>query len=73
MADDLGVRVGDRIGMVLGDGAHVRLRVAALLDSPRRYAPIVLPSALLAQHAAARGDLDTGLQVDAWITLRSWP
>ncbi len=62
------VRVGDRIGMVLGDGAHVRLRVAALLDGPRRYAPIVLPSALLSHHAAARGELDTGLQVDAWIT-----
>ena len=30
-------QVGDTIGMVLGDGAHVRLRVVALLDGSSRY------------------------------------
>ena len=52
VADDLQVRVGDTIGMVLGDGAHVRLRVAALLGGSSRYASIVLPPALLAAHTA---------------------
>ncbi len=54
VADDLQVRVGDTIGMVLGDGAHVRLRVAALLGGSSRYASIVLPPALLAAHTTER-------------------
>ena len=41
-AKDLGVDVGDSIGMVLADGAHVRLRVAALLGGSSRYASIVV-------------------------------
>lgn len=53
-AHDLGVGVGDRIGMVLGDGAHVRLRVAALLGGSQRYASIVLPPALLMAHTTTR-------------------
>jgi putative ABC transport system permease protein len=53
-AGDLDVHVGGSVGMVLGDGAHVRLRVVALLDASRRYASIVLPPALLAAHTTAR-------------------
>jgi putative ABC transport system permease protein len=49
-ANDLDVKVGDTIGMVLGDGAHVRVRVAALLGGSGRYASIVVPPALLAAH-----------------------
>jgi putative ABC transport system permease protein len=42
--------VGDTIGMVLGDGAHVRLRVVALLDGSSRNRSIILPAALLTAH-----------------------
>ena len=49
-AGDLGLDLGDRVGIVLGDGAHVRLRVVALLEASSRYASIVLPAALLAAH-----------------------
>jgi putative ABC transport system permease protein len=50
LAHKLGVAVGDRIGIVLGDGAHVRLRVAALLGGSSRYPALVLPPAVLAPH-----------------------
>ena len=45
-------RAGRRatIGMVLGDGAHVRLRVAAILDGSSRNRSIILPTALLRAH-----------------------
>jgi putative ABC transport system permease protein len=42
--------VGDTIGLVLGDGAHVRLRVVALLDGSSRNRSIILPAALLLAH-----------------------
>lgn len=52
LADDLGIAVGDRVGLMLGDGAHVRVRVVALLGGPSRYAALVLPPALLAAHTS---------------------
>jgi putative ABC transport system permease protein len=67
-AKDLGIEPGRRIGLVLGDGAHVRLRVAALLDGDSRYGTIVLPRALLAAHTTTRQGFDDGLKADAWIT-----
>lgn len=41
-------------GAELGDGAHVRLRVAALLDGSSRHASTILPAALLAAHTTDR-------------------
>jgi putative ABC transport system permease protein len=49
-ADDLGVGVGSRVTLRLGDGARVRVRVVALLDdSPS----VVVPAGLLAPHTTA--------------------
>jgi putative ABC transport system permease protein len=66
LAHDLDVAVGDRVGLVLGDGAHVRTRVVALLGGSSRYGAIVLPPALLAPHTTdgvrellVNGDGDT--------------
>ena len=42
-----------RIGMVLGDGAHVRLTRRAILDGSSRNRSIILPTALLQAHASA--------------------
>ena len=39
--------------MVLGDGAHVRLRVVALLDGSSRNRSIILPAALLTAHTTS--------------------
>ena len=68
-AEDIGVGVGDRIGMVLGDGAHVKLTVVALLDGSSRFGSIVVPRALLEGRGAPAADFDDGLAVDTWITL----
>ena len=69
LPEDLGVQVGDRIGMVLGDGARVRLEVVALLEGSSRFGSIVVPRALLDGRSAPAADFDDGLQVDTWITL----
>ena len=50
LARDLDISVGDRVGLVLGDGAHVRVRVAVLLGDSSRYPALVLPPALLTPH-----------------------
>ncbi len=52
-ARDLGIGLGDRLTMRLGDGARVRTKVVALLDSGRHYASVVLPADLLAAHTTA--------------------
>jgi putative ABC transport system permease protein len=83
LAGDLGIDVGDEIGVVLGDGAHVRVRVAALLDGSSRHRSLVLPAALLAAHTTAgepqkllvRGDdvrerLAQALAADPRLTVR---
>jgi putative ABC transport system permease protein len=49
-ADDLGIKVGDQVTLRLGDGARVRAKVAALLDSPSGFPSLVLPVDLLAAH-----------------------
>jgi putative ABC transport system permease protein len=49
-ADDLGVGVGSRVTLRLGDGTRARVRVVALLeDSPS----VVVPADLLAPHTTA--------------------
>jgi putative ABC transport system permease protein len=50
LARRLHLDVGDRVGVVLGDGARVELRVVALLGGPSRYPALVLPPGLLAAH-----------------------
>ncbi|SEG96170.1 putative ABC transport system permease protein [Nonomuraea solani] len=52
-ADDLGIKLGDRITLRLGDGAASEVKVVALLDSPAGYGAVVLPAALLAPHTTA--------------------
>jgi putative ABC transport system permease protein len=59
--------VGDTIGMVLGDGAHVRLNVVAILDGSSRNRSIILPAKLLRAHTAGPARPDPP-QVDVWIT-----
>ena len=68
-AEDIGVGVGDASGMVLGDGAHVKLTVVALLDGSSRFGSIVVPRALLEGRGSPAADFDDGLAVDTWITL----
>ncbi|MEV6646000.1 FtsX-like permease family protein [Amycolatopsis sp. NPDC051371] len=53
VADDLELKVGDKITMRLGDGAQAQVTVAALLDSPSSYASMVLPADLLAAHTTS--------------------
>jgi putative ABC transport system permease protein len=63
----LDAKAGDTIGLVLGDGAHVRVKVDRVLDGSSRNRAIVLPERLLAAHAGpARNEPP---QVDVWITL----
>jgi putative ABC transport system permease protein len=60
-------QAGDTIGLVLGDGAHVRVKVDRVLEGSSRNRAIVLPRRLLAAHAGpARAEPP---QVDVWITL----
>ncbi|WP_028063466.1 FtsX-like permease family protein [Solirubrobacter soli] len=57
---------GQTIGLVLGDGAHVRVKVDRVLEGSSRNRAILLPRALLAAHAGpARSEPP---QVDVWIT-----
>jgi putative ABC transport system permease protein len=53
VANDLDLKVGDRVTLRLGDGTPAPVRVVALLDSPSGYPSIVLPAALLAPHTTA--------------------
>ncbi|TVT61808.1 FtsX-like permease family protein [Amycolatopsis rhizosphaerae] len=50
VAEDLGIRLGQKITMRLGDGAQAQVVVVALLDSPSSYASMVLPADLLTAH-----------------------
>lgn len=52
-AEDLEIKLGDRITVRLGDGTAVEVKVVALLDSPADYGAVVLPAALLAPHTTA--------------------
>ncbi|MER6508605.1 FtsX-like permease family protein [Nonomuraea sp. NPDC001636] len=52
-AEDLGIRLGDRITVRLGDGTPVEVKVVALLDSSPDHGAVVLPAALLAPHTTA--------------------
>lgn len=55
-AEDLGIKVGDRIGLRLGDGAAVDVTVVALLSDGG--GSIVVPAALLAPHTSAGAPTD---------------
>lgn len=52
-AKDLGIHLGQRITVRLGDGAAVRLTVVALLDATSGYETLVLPVTLLASHTTS--------------------
>ncbi|MDT8911877.1 ABC transporter permease [Amycolatopsis sp. PS_44_ISF1] len=53
VADDLDLKLGDKITMRLGDGAQAQVAVVALLDSPSSYASMVLPADLLTAHTTS--------------------
>jgi putative ABC transport system permease protein len=53
VADDLEIKIKDKITMRLGDGAQAQVTVVALLDSPSSYASMVLPAELLAAHTTS--------------------
>lgn len=55
-ADDLGVGVGDRVGLRLGDGAQVRLKVVALYERSLGLGEFMLPREALAGHVSAPRD-----------------
>ena len=80
VADDLELKIGDKITMRLGDGAQAQVTVVALLDSPSSYASMILPAELLAAHTtsglpsqvlvkAAGGDVVSALTD----RLKDWP
>jgi putative ABC transport system permease protein len=66
--DRIDARPGETIGLVLGDGAHVRVKVDRVLDGSSRNRAILLPERLLAAHTAAKPASDPP-QIDVWITL----
>ncbi|WP_232663221.1 FtsX-like permease family protein [Pseudonocardia sp. TRM90224] len=49
-AEALGITVGERVGLLLGDGARAEVTVVALLDAPVSQESVVVPAALLAPH-----------------------
>ncbi|MFC4555564.1 ABC transporter permease [Georgenia faecalis] len=53
-AEDLGVRVGDTVGVRFGDGARADLRVVATYEDLPGYEHLLLPADLLAEHTTAR-------------------
>ena len=53
VAENLEIKVGDKITMRLGDGAQAQVNVVALLDSPSSYASMILPADLLAAHTTS--------------------
>jgi putative ABC transport system permease protein len=65
--DKIDAQPGDTIGLVLGDGAHVRVKVDRVLDGSSRNRAILLPERLVAAHTYARAAPDPP-QVDVWIT-----
>ena len=52
-AEALGIAVGQRITLRLGDGAQAGVTVVALLGAPATHQSIVVPAALLAPHTTA--------------------
>jgi putative ABC transport system permease protein len=52
----LGWHVGDRVGLWLGDGTRVRLRVAALFRRPAGFAEIVLSRSVVDRHVTSAFD-----------------
>jgi putative ABC transport system permease protein len=66
--DKLDAAPGDTIGLVLGDGAHVRVKVDRILEGSSRNRPILLPQKLLRAHTTA-GPTNEPPQIDLWITL----
>jgi len=63
IARKLDVQHGDDVGLVLGDGTHHTLAVAALNQAGGKYPAITVPARLLPAHAAS-----DPLRVDRWIT-----
>jgi putative ABC transport system permease protein len=63
VADRLDLERGDRIGLVLGDGAHVTMKVAAINKTHGKYPALVVPAKLLPRSTAS-----DPLRVDRWIT-----
>ncbi|GAA1139966.1 FtsX-like permease family protein [Kribbella jejuensis] len=53
MAKKLKVDVGSELGVRLGDGALVRLKVVALAEGPSGYESLLLPARLLAAHTTS--------------------
>lgn len=52
-ADNLGVGVGDRITLRMGDNTATDLRVVALFNAPEGYDTLLLPADTLAAHTTA--------------------
>ncbi|QWF77270.1 ABC transporter permease [Amycolatopsis sp. CA-230715] len=71
-AENLGVRLGGKVTLRLGDGARVEVAVVALLDSSSNYPSVVVPATLLAPHTSTglpseilvrgTGDLASGVR-----------
>ncbi|MFI6944770.1 FtsX-like permease family protein [Streptomyces sp. NPDC050422] len=55
-ADDLGVAVGDKVELRLGDGTQVRLKVVALYERALGLGEFMLPREALAPHVSAPRD-----------------
>ncbi|THA64917.1 ABC transporter permease [Streptomyces sp. A0958] len=55
-ADDLGAGVGDTVGLRLGDGTQVRLKVVALYERSLGLGEFMLPREALAGHVSAPRD-----------------
>ncbi|MEU1435162.1 FtsX-like permease family protein [Streptomyces sp. NPDC005786] len=55
-ADDLGVGVGDKVALRLGDGTKVRLEVVALYERSLGLGEFMLPREALAAHMSAPRD-----------------
>ncbi|PJJ70637.1 putative ABC transport system permease protein [Diaminobutyricimonas aerilata] len=53
-ARELGVGIGDQLGLRMGDGAFVEARIVALLDDRPGYESLYLPADLVAAHTDAR-------------------
>lgn len=49
-ADELGVDIGDRLTLRMGDGTALEVTVAALFSAPKDYNTLLLPSDTLASH-----------------------
>ncbi|MFI7063517.1 FtsX-like permease family protein [Kribbella sp. NPDC050124] len=74
-ARKLKVGVGSEIGVRLGDNALVKVKVAALVEGPDGYEPLLLPSALLAVHTTSGQPEQVLLTTDSPVApdLSKWP